>query len=225
MSVRRKARACRVNVLAVQVVVFLLSLPSLRAFHGLQHPIRSKAIQTPASLSAFRSRDGRHQFDSRPRPRNHLHRFLAPPDNGNESSLPVIGKNTVDRLKPRVYPERWIQLAYLSLLALMSDWICFSVAANPDTYESVYAGHSAAALIDLFLFTNVASCFLVTDVVAKIGLQRSIQGSAILMTIGCWLRAGISVDTIVSYPAVVLGTVLVGAAQPFFQCTPPLVRT
>ena len=132
---------------------------------------------------------------------------------------------------PRLYPQRWVQLAYLSLLALVSDWVCFSVAAAPSTYEQVYSGHSAASLIDLFLFVNVAGCFLVTDIVAKIGLQRAIQNAAVLMTVGCWLRAGLglipfvegSAADLVSYPLLVLGTVCVGAAQPFFQCTPPLL--
>ena len=126
----------------------------------------------------------------------------------------------------QVYPQRWIQLGYLSILALLSDWICFSVAAAPDTYQNSF-GHSAASLIDMFLFTNVASCFVVTDVVDKFGMQKSIQGAALLMAAGCWLRSGLSFvvggNDLVPYPVLVLGTLMVGAAQPFFQCTPPLL--
>eukprot|EP00536_Pseudo-nitzschia_multiseries_P008142 jgi/Psemu1/325084/estExt_fgenesh1_pg.C_2020002 len=139
-------------------------------------------------------------------------------------------------VKPQVVPQRWVQLAYLSLLALLSDWVCFSVAAAPSTFESNF-GHSAASIIDIFLFTNVATSFLVTDIVSKFGLQRAIQGAAILMTAGCWLRSGVGflqtasflsggVETgnvLVDYPWIVAGTVLVGIAQPFFQCTPPLL--
>ena len=136
---------------------------------------------------------------------------------------------------PQVVPQRWVQLAYLSLLALLSDWVCFSVAAAPSTFESNF-GHSAASIIDIFLFTNVATSFLVTDVISKIGLQRAIQGAAVFMTAGCWLRSGFGfvpalfpggvVETgnmLVDYPWIVAGTVLVGIAQPFFQCTPPLL--
>ena len=126
----------------------------------------------------------------------------------------------------RVYPQRWIQLAYLSALALMSDWICFSVAAAPTTYQNSF-GHSAASLIDMFLFMNVASCFVVTGVVDKFGMKKSIQGAAFLMAVGCWLRSGVSFlgggHDLVPYPVLVIGTLLVGAAQPFFQCTPPLL--
>lgn len=136
------------------------------------------------------------------------------------------------KIKPQVVPQRWIQLAYLSLLALLSDWVCFSVAAAPSTFESNF-GHSAASIIDIFLFTNVATSFLVTDIVSNFGLQRAIQGAAIFMTAGCWLRSGFGfvsnmslIETgniLVDYPWIVAGTVLVGIAQPFFQCTPPLL--
>ena len=114
------------------------------------------------------------------------------------------------QLEPKVYPQRWTQLAYLSLLALLSDWICFSVAASPDSFEHAYPGASAANLIDIFLFTNVASCFLVTDVVARFGLDLSIKGSAGLMTLGCLLRSGLP-D--LSWLPDNLGTSIVNAAD------------
>eukprot|EP00532_Pseudo-nitzschia_australis_P005701 CAMPEP_0168167234 /NCGR_PEP_ID=MMETSP0139_2-20121125/2443_1 /TAXON_ID=44445 /ORGANISM="Pseudo-nitzschia australis, Strain 10249 10 AB" /LENGTH=585 /DNA_ID=CAMNT_0008084467 /DNA_START=291 /DNA_END=2048 /DNA_ORIENTATION=- len=136
------------------------------------------------------------------------------------------------KVVPQVVPQRWVQLAYLSLLALLSDWVCFSVAAAPSTFESNF-GHSTASIIDIFLFTNVATSFLVTDIISKFGLQRAIQGAALFMTVGCWLRSGVGflsigggVETgniLVDYPWIVAGTVLVGIAQPFFQCTPPLL--
>lgn len=152
------------------------------------------------------------------------------------------------KMKPQVYKQRWIQLGYLSMLALLSDWICFSVAAAPATYEAAYAGHSAASLIDIFLFTNVASCFLITDTVSKFGLEKSIKGASALMAIGCFFRSGFSCfgpilgmlgigagaaadpagaveagANLVPYWSLLTGTIMVGAAQPFFQCTPPLL--
>ena len=50
------------------------------------------------------------------------------------------GNNTPPKLEPQVYPQRWTQLIYLSLLALLSDWICFSVAASPESFEHAYPG-------------------------------------------------------------------------------------
>jgi hypothetical protein len=172
-------------------------------------------------------------------------------DNTNDASLALSSSfssstnSKIDyysNLKPQVVPQRWVQLAYLSLLALLSDWVCFSVAAAPGTFETNF-DHSAASIIDIFLFTNVATSFLVTDVVAKFGLQRAIQGAAVFMMVGCWLRAGVgfilpaflswgivggsagttTTTVLVDYPWIVAGTVLVGIAQPFFQCTPPLL--
>mmetsp|Transcript_53072 Transcript_53072/g.128797 ORF Transcript_53072/g.128797 Transcript_53072/m.128797 type:complete len:638 (+) Transcript_53072:3-1916(+) len=155
-------------------------------------------------------------------------------DNDDNSS-----KIDYTKVKPQVVPQRWVQLAYLSLLALLSDWVCFSVAAAPTTFENSFPGHSASSIIDIFLFTNVLTSFLVTDIVAKFGLQRAIQGAALFMTAGVWLRAGIGfvpsfLDTtttaatatgnpLVDYPFIIAGTICVGIAQPFFQCTPPLL--
>lgn len=39
----------------------------------------------------------------------------------------------------KLYPQRWVQLAYLALLAFLSDWVCFAVAAAPDTWEATFA--------------------------------------------------------------------------------------
>ena len=131
--------------------------------------------------------------------------------------------------KPQLYTQRWVQLAYLSALALLSDWICFSVAAAPSVYEANFH-HSAATIIDIFLFTNVGTCFLVTDIVNRFGLQKAVQFASILMAVGCWFRSGTSflpvipgAEHLMSYTSIVIGTVLVGAAQPFFQCTPPVL--
>ena len=131
--------------------------------------------------------------------------------------------------KPQLYPQRWIQLAYLSALALLSDWICFSVAAAPAVYEDAFH-HSAATIIDIFLFTNVGTCFLVTDIINRFGLQKAVQAASVLMAVGCWFRSGTSflpvipgAEHLMSYTSIVLGTVMVGAAQPFFQCTPPVL--
>jgi hypothetical protein len=163
---------------------------------------------------------------------------------GNDDEKMTTGAEVdYSKLKPQVYDQRWIQLAYLSMLALVSDWICFSVAAAPSTYEAAYAGHSAANLIDIFLFTNVASCFLVTDTVGRFGLGKAIKGASALMAAGCLFRSGFgflapvlsflgiaaggdaveAASALQPYWSVIAGTVMVGAAQPFFQCTPPLL--
>jgi predicted MFS family arabinose efflux permease len=209
----------------LSVVLLISALPTSLSFQHQSFTAQSVAL---APLASLRSPQLSHrEFYPPKRWRNNAaHSRLRNHDDLH--SVEVVPKDP----EPRLYSQRWIQLLYLSLLALLSDWICFSVAALPETFESVYTPHTAASLIDLFLFTNVVSCFFVTDVVARIGLQRAIQGSAILMTMGCWFRSGFSflpfvglphTNSLVSYPLVVLGTVLVGMSQPFFQCTPPLL--
>ena len=123
----------------------------------------------------------------------------------------------------QLYPQRWVQLGYLSVLALLSDWVCFSVAAAPETWVQTF-GQDPATLIDIFLFTNVFFCFVEPAIVRRVGLRNCIVGAATVMTAGCALRSGLPLSGAVpSYGFVVAGTVLVGAAQPFFQCTPPLL--
>ena len=37
-----------------------------------------------------------------------------------------------------LYSQRWVQLGYLACLALISDWVCFSVAATPGTLSLIH---------------------------------------------------------------------------------------
>lgn len=51
------------------------------------------------------------------------------------------------------------------------------------------------------------------------------MGAAMLMAVGCFLRSGMPFqgEELPGYNTVVAGTMLVAVAQPFFQCTPPLL--
>lgn len=160
------------------------------------------------------------------------------------------GREDLKDARPTVYPQRWTQLGYLSALALISDWVCFSTASIPTTFEQAYPEKTSEGLIDKFLFMNVLSCLIVTDTVARFGLETCTKASALLMALGCWLRSGLGIVPVVfellgiredyaslietevfgvnifglpPYPIVVVGTLMVGMAQPFFQCTPPLL--
>ena len=178
-----------------------------------QQRIKSE-VQAPTTMAATA------QSSQQPSSNNHN---ISVTNESLEASLLNGGQqqNTL----PRVYFQRWVQLIYLSLLALLSDWVCFSLAAAPEAFEKYYEGYSSASLIDLFLFVNVASCFCVTDLVAKFGMKASIRTSAGLMCVGCWFRSGLNLWDVEleSIESVVIGTILVAVAQPFFQCTPPLL--
>ncbi|CAE8623601.1 unnamed protein product [Polarella glacialis] len=124
---------------------------------------------------------------------------------------------------PILYQQRWVQLFFLALLALLSDLVCFSVAATPTTWEKVF-GQDPALLIDIFLITNVFACFLEPFVIRKFGLRIPIVAAGMLMAVGCALRSGVPfVGDLPGYSTVVAGTMMVAVAQPFFQCTPPLL--
>ena len=142
-------------------------------------------------------------------------------------------------------------LVILSLLALLSDWVCFSLGASPLFHRSIahgfiinrlfvtllpaaapvpgateeeFAGLHPAHLITIFLSTNVIFCFIEPLVVRRRGLRDTVVAGAALMTFGCLLRSGIGREhEVTSVSAVILGTVFVGAAQPFFQCTPAML--
>jgi len=182
---------------------------------------------------------------------------FAENDDEHDSSMnPLTGGGSSSKLRrpnhPQVYPQRWIQLFYLSTLALISDWVCFSTASIPDIFELAYPGRTSEGIIDKFLLMNVVSCLCVTDTVNKYNLQKCTKISSLVMCIGCWLRSGFGIVTVLfdifgmreeykhsilsielidgvplfglpPFPILVIGTLMVGAAQPFFQCTPPLL--
>ena len=85
----------------------------------------------------------------------------GPPDANGESSAPMV-----------LYPRRWLMLAYPSSLALMSDWICFSVAPVTHVAEEEYTGLHPSLLVTLFLVTNVAVSFGEPLIVDRLGLRR-----------------------------------------------------
>eukprot|EP00957_Ditylum_brightwellii_P181714 13843075-Ditylum_brightwellii.AAC.1 len=53
------------------------------------------------------------------------------------------------------------------------------------------ASTPAPCVITISSSPSVASCFLVTDAVAKLRLEKSIKGAASLMSMGCVLQSGL----------------------------------
>ncbi|GMI01740.1 hypothetical protein TrVE_jg7188 [Triparma verrucosa] len=153
-------------------------------------------------------------------------RLTTPLGRNFNSNLQAFDSNSNNDDAPQIGLEshRYVNLALLSLLALLSDLVCFATSSTPGIFAETYPGHTSASLIDIFLFTNVASCFIVTDTVKRLGLANSIKLSSLLMFIGCLFRAcGPLTSSITPYPLLLAGTILVGLSQPFFQCTPPLL--
>ena len=137
-----------------------------------------------------------------------------------------------------LYNERWLMLAIVSALALLSDWACFASVGGTKTWVNAFH-ENPEELIDTFLFANVLSCFCYTDLTRRFGLKNVITVAAGLMAVGCSLRSGLhpmnllAINPLVAfntwdwslpdYSTEIVGTILIGIAQPFFQCAPPLL--
>mmetsp|Transcript_37390 Transcript_37390/g.101237 ORF Transcript_37390/g.101237 Transcript_37390/m.101237 type:complete len:410 (+) Transcript_37390:170-1399(+) len=66
-------------------------------------------------------------------------------------------------------------------------------------------------------------CFVEPYLIVRRGLRRVVVDGCWLMFAGCLLRSGLPGHPMTSQTGIVVGTILVGAAQPFFQCTPALL--
>ena len=71
--------------------------------------------------------------------------------------------------------------------------------------------------------TNVLVSLCEPLIVDRLGLRHAVVVGASLMFAGCAVRSGFPRFANRDYAFVIVGTVLVGAAQPFFQCTPALL--
>lgn len=139
--------------------------------------------------------------------------------------------DALDDPVPRPQGIRWIMLFYLSALAMLSDWICFC-AAPIASFIRRDLDLDDSNLVAIFLATNVAFCLLEPATVRKYGLRVAVAMGAIVMAVGCGLRC-LAIEMAVgawktqytSLPRTlaIVGTMLVGAAQPYFQCTPSLL--
>jgi hypothetical protein len=89
-----------------------------------------------------------------------------------------------------LYKERWLMLGIVSLLALLSDWACFAAVGGTKAWVNAFQ-KEPEDLIDIFLFSNVVTCFLYTDLTKRFGLKNVITFAAGLMATGCALRSGI----------------------------------
>ena len=67
-----------------------------------------------------------------------------------------------------LYRERWLMLAIVSALALLSDWACFAAVGGTKTWVNAFH-KSPEDLIDIFLFSNVLTCFMYTDLTRRFG--------------------------------------------------------
>ncbi len=131
-----------------------------------------------------------------------------------------------------IYWRRWVMLMYMSLLNLLSDWTCFSVAPiallTKETFQIVNPEH----LVTIFLLANTLSTATEPILLARLGLRKTIVFGAFLLMSGNVIKsAGIPgligsgiVDEADSWRLFV-GFFLVGLSQPLYQCTPSILSS
>jgi MFS family permease len=150
-----------------------------------------------------------------------------------------------------VYPSRWIMLGYMSILNLMSDWTCYSVAPIAKLTIDKYGGDvDPEVLVTVFLLANTVASALEPAILGRLGLRRTILFGASLLMVGSIVKSGglrsVLVADDLDYNdndeglddggrsggggrrvdgswGLYLGFFLVGLSQPLYQCTPALL--
>ena len=130
----------------------------------------------------------------------------------------------------KVYWQRWIMLLYMSILNLLSDWTCYSVAPIALLTEEAFGNIDPERLVVVFLGANAVASACEPIILARLGLRRTVLFGSLLLLIGSVVKSGgippiIPSDLTMGQDAwrVYLGFFLVGLSQPLYQCTPALL--
>lgn len=139
-------------------------------------------------------------------------------------------ENTNARQPFKVYWRRWIMLMYMSILNLLSDWTCYSVAPISLLTEEAFGRIDPERLVVIFLVANAVSTACEPIILARLGLRRTVLFGALLLMIGSIVKSG-GLPPIIepnlefghAQWSLYIGFFLVGLSQPLYQCTPALL--
>ncbi|KAL7539707.1 hypothetical protein ACHAXR_009598 [Thalassiosira sp. AJA248-18] len=139
----------------------------------------------------------------------------------------------------KVYSSRWIMLAYMSMLNLLSDWTCYSVAPIAMLTVKAFGDVDPESLVTVFLGANALASALEPAILGRLGLRRTVLFGGFLLMMGSIVKSGgfksIMMSTSTSAEEIMeeeeeditwrlyLGFFLVGLSQPLYQCTPALL--
>jgi MFS family permease len=130
----------------------------------------------------------------------------------------------------KVYWRRWLMLFYMSLLNLLSDWTCYSVAPIALLTEEAFGSVDPERLVVVFLGANAIASACEPIILARLGLRKTVLFGALLLMIGSLVKSGgippiIPTDLVIGQEGwrLYLGFFLVGLSQPLYQCTPALL--
>lgn len=155
--------------------------------------------------------------------------LLASGNNGGDFSDPGSEEHP-DDVNYTVYWRRWIMLFYMSILNLLSDWTCYSVAPIAILTKETFGSIDPEQLVTIFLGANAIATACEPIILARLGLRKTVLFGALLLMIGSMIKSG-GLPPIIEGKLVKgqdewrlsLGFFLVGLSQPLYQCTPALL--
>ncbi|GAX24282.1 hypothetical protein FisN_4Lh015 [Fistulifera solaris] len=130
----------------------------------------------------------------------------------------------------KVYWKRWLMLMYMSVLNLLSDWTCYSVAPIALLTEQAFGSINPELLVTVFLIANAVASACEPIILSRLGLRRTVLFGSLLLMIGSIVKSG-GMPPIIEADLqkgqgewrVYVGFLLVGLSQPLYQCTPALL--
>lgn len=118
----------------------------------------------------------------------------------------------------------------MSVLNLLSDWTCYSVAPIALLTREAFGRINAEQLVVVFLCANGLSTACEPFILSRLGLRRTVLFGSLLLMMGSIIKSG-GMPPIIQADLkkgegewrVYLGFFLVGLSQPLYQCTPALL--
>ncbi|KAL7578379.1 hypothetical protein ACA910_012781 [Epithemia clementina (nom. ined.)] len=130
----------------------------------------------------------------------------------------------------KVYWQRWIMLLYMSVLNLLSDWTCYSVAPIALLTKEAFGEVDPEELVTIFLAANAVASACEPIILSRLGLRRTVLFGALLLMIGSMIKSGgmppiiqANLEKGHSEWQIYIGFFMVGLSQPLYQCTPALL--
>ncbi|KAL7453280.1 hypothetical protein ACHAWC_006678 [Mediolabrus comicus] len=114
-------------------------------------------------------------------------------------------------------------LAYMSMLNLLSDWTCYSVAPIALLTIDAFGEVDPESLVTVFLGANAVASAMEPAILGRLGLRRTVVFGAALLMIGSIIKSADDEDNVDITWRLYLGFFLVGLSQPLYQCTPALL--
>ncbi len=123
-----------------------------------------------------------------------------------------------DLMTDELHPSRWAMLLYLSLLNLLSGWICFSIAPVATMLKGDI---DVESLVSLFLIASAAATFCAPASLSCLGLRHTVLLGAVLLQVGLCVCC-VASDFVRGLHT---GFIIAGLGQPLYQITPIFIVT